>query len=356
MEEKLLEIKNLKTYFFVESGTQTKKKKSYHTNALPENLYKEDKTLRNKIPVKAVDGVSFDIYKGEVLGIVGESGSGKSVTAYSIIRLIPDPPGKIVEGEIIYNGVDLLKLSYDEIRKYRGKEIAMIFQEPLTSLNPVMKIGKQISEVIQQHENLSEEESIERVVEILEQVGIPDAKNRMNDYPHNFSGGMRQRVMIAMALVCNPRLLIADEPTTALDVTIQAQILELMMKIKNTRKESSVLLITHNLGVVAEICDRVIVMYGGKIQECGTVTDIFENPRHPYTEGLLNSLPDPYKETQGSLFTIPGVVPDILELPEGCKFCTRCGKAIKICGETEPELLQTSEKHFVRCHLYLKEP
>jgi len=287
-----------------------------------------------------------------VLGIVGESGSGKSVTAYSINRLVPDPPGKIVGGQVIYKGVDLLKLSYEEMKKYRGYEIAMVFQEPMTSLNPVMRIGSQLTEVILQHEDVSHEEAHKRSVDMLDLVGIPDAEKRMKDYPHHFSGGMRQRVMIAMALACNPSLLIADEPTTALDVTIQAQILDLMLKLKNERKESAILLITHNLGVVAELCQRVIVMYGGKIQEYGTAQDIFEKSLHPYTIGLLESLPDPYKETQGKLKAIPGIIPHILELPVGCKFCTRCTKVMDKCWTIEPDLKEMNPGHFVRCHLF----
>ena len=349
MKKKLLEIKNLKTYFFVEPEDKRKKHK------IEENLkkfYKENKKLKGKVPAKAVDGVSFTLNEGEVLGIVGESGSGKSVTAYSITRIIPDPPGKIVGGEIIYKGVDLLKLSFDEIKKYRGKEIAMIFQEPMTSLNPVMTIQTQICEVLLQHEKISKEDAVIKAVDLLKSIGIPDAEKRIKDYPHSFSGGMRQRVMIAMALACNPSLLIADEPTTALDVTIQAQILELMMKIKNERKESAIILITHNLGVVAQLCNHVIVMYGGKIQENADVKTIFENPKHPYTIGLLNSLPNPYEDNHARLKAIPGLIPGILELPDGCKFCTRCDKKMDICESIEPELKEIFGGHFVRCHLY----
>lgn len=265
MSKKLVEIQNLRTYFFVEA-----------TDKQLAKGFKDENAPKGKVPAKAVDDVSFDIYEGEVLGIVGESGSGKSVTANSILRLIPDPPGKIVGGKILFRGENLLDLSYTEMQQYRGKEISMIFQEPLTSLNPVMKIGDQVIEVIEQHEkNLSKEDAFAKAVQMLEAVGIPDAQKRMKDYPHQFSGGMRQRVMIAMALSCNPSLLIADEPTTALDVTIQAQILELMTKLKEEKKEAAVLLITHNLGVVAELCDRVIVMYGGKIQEIADVHSLF---------------------------------------------------------------------------------
>ncbi|MDQ3193849.1 MAG: ABC transporter ATP-binding protein [Bacteroidota bacterium] len=349
---KLFEIKNLRTYFFVEeTDAQIAADKEMDYDEALTGLYKKDKYLKGKVPAKAVDGVSFNIYEGEVLGIVGESGSGKSVTANSITRLIPDPPGKIVGGEIIYKGVDLLKISYDEMKNYRGKDIAMIFQEPMTSLNPVMKIGDQITEVILQHENFTKTEAHDKAVQILEHVGIPSPEKRMKDYPHQFSGGMRQRVMIAMALSCNPNLLIADEPTTALDVTIQAQILDLMLRLKNERKESAILLITHNLGVVAETCHRVIVMYGGKIQEIADVDPLFENPLHPYTVGLLESLPDPDRP-KAKLHAIPGIIPHILELPKGCKFATRCPKVFDKCWAIEPELLEIEARHFVRCHLY----
>ena len=301
--------------------------------------------------MKAVNGVDFDIQTGEVLGLVGESGSGKSVTALSILRLIPDPPGKIAGGSILYKGRDLLKLSWDEIRQIRGKEISMIFQEPMTSLNPVFTIGRQVMEVILEHEHVSKKEAFDRSVEMLEVVGIPDPASRMNDYPHQYSGGMRQRVMIAMALACNPSLLIADEPTTALDVTIQAQILELMLKIKDQRKDAAILLITHNLAVVAETCHRVMVMYGGKIQEIAPVKELFKNPQHPYTRGLLASLPTVDGDKQRRLRTIPGNVPSILDLPVGCKFVTRCTEKLQKCESIEPELIETSPGHWVRCHL-----
>jgi len=318
----LLEVRNLKTWFHTEAGT-----------------------------AKAVDGVDFDIYPGEVLGLVGESGSGKSVTALSILRLIPDPPGKIVEGSIRFQGQDLLQLSWDEMRAIRGKQISMIFQEPMTSLNPVFTIGMQLTEMVLEHENISHKEAFRRSVEMLELVGIPDPAPRMSDYPHQFSGGMRQRVMIAMALACNPSLLIADEPTTALDVTIQAQILELMLKIKDERKDAAILLITHNLAVVAETCHRVMVMYGGKIQEVASAKELFKNPLHPYTHGLLASLPTVDGEKQRRLRTIPGNVPSILELPAGCKFVTRCEQRLERCAMIEPELIETSPGHWVRCHL-----
>ena len=320
--DKLIQIKNLKTYFYTEAGT-----------------------------AKAVNGVSFDIHKGEVLGIVGESGSGKSVTSLSINRLIPSPPGKIIDGEILYNGVNLLDLSYEDMRDYRGKDIAMIFQEPMTSLNPVLQIDKQMNEVLMKHENLSWDEASKRSVEMLDAVGIPDADRRMKDYPHQFSGGMRQRVMIAMALQCNPALLIADEPTTALDVTIQAQILDLMVQMKHNRKDAAILLITHDLAVVAEICDRVIVMYGGKIQEIAPVEELFDNPQHPYTKGPMSSIPRPDKKKKKRLEAIRGMVPPILNMPIGCKFCTRCDDLLEKCENTEPELLEIKPGHFVRCHL-----
>jgi peptide/nickel transport system ATP-binding protein/oligopeptide transport system ATP-binding protein len=283
--------------------------------------------------------------------LVGESGSGKSVTALSILRLIPDPPGKIVDGSILFKGRDLLKISWDEIRAVRGKEISMIFQEPMTSLNPVFTIGMQVMEAVLVHEKVSKEEAFQRSVQMLELVGIPDPASRMNDFPQQFSGGMRQRVMIAMALACNPSMLIADEPTTALDVTIQSQILELMLQLKDQRKDSAILLITHNLAVVAETCHRVMVMYGGKIQEVAPVKELFKNPLHPYTRGLLASLPTVDGERQQRLTTIPGNVPSILDLPIGCKFETRCSERLERCALIEPELIESSPGHWVRCHL-----
>jgi len=321
-EAPLLQIRNLRTYFQTEAGT-----------------------------AKAVDGVNFDIFPGEVVGLVGESGSGKSVTALSVLRLIPDPPGKIVDGSILFKGRDLLKISWDEIRAVRGKEISMIFQEPMTSLNPVFTIGMQVMEAVLVHEKVSKEEAFQRSVQMLELVGIPDPASRMNDFPQQFSGGMRQRVMIAMALACNPPMLIADEPTTALDVTIQSQILELMLQLKDQRKDSAILLITHNLAVVAETCNRVMVMYGGKIQEVAPVKELFKNPLHPYTRGLLASLPTVDGERQQRLTTIPGNVPSILDLPIGCKFETRCSERLERCALIEPELIESSPGHWVRCHL-----
>ncbi|MFN6113915.1 MAG: ABC transporter ATP-binding protein [Bacteroidota bacterium] len=323
-QEKLVEVKDLKTYFNIE-GTWA----------------------------KAVDGVTFDIYSGEVLGIVGESGSGKSVTALSLMKLIPDPPGRIMGGEILFKGRDIVSLSYEDMYAIRGQEIAMIFQEPMTSLNPVFPIGMQIAEVVQAHTKCTEQEARERAIEMLRAVGIPDPEKRVDDYPHQFSGGMRQRVMIAIALACNPSVLIADEPTTALDVTIQAQILDLMMELKQRRSEAALVLITHDLAVVAEMCQRVIVMYGGKIQEVASVEELFASPLHPYTQGLMASIPRPSKERKGRdrLKAIPGNVPSIMNLPSGCKFCTRCELKIDKCETEEPPLREVAPNHVVRCHL-----
>ncbi len=322
MQDKvLLKVSNLKTYFNTEGGL-----------------------------ARALDGVDFTVNQGEVLGVVGESGSGKSVTSLSILRLIPNPPGYIAGGEIQFKGQDLLKLSYSEMRKIRGNSISMIFQEPMTSLNPVFTIGTQIMEPLLLHQGLDKTEAADRAVRMLELVGIPSPRQRLHDYPHQFSGGMRQRVMIAMALACNPELLIADEPTTALDVTIQAQILELMLKLKSERKEAAIILITHDLAVVAETCQRIVVMYCGRVQEIATTKDIFYNPKHPYTQGLLESIPNP-RERKPRLKAIPGIVPNLLDLPKGCKFCTRCEKKIEICDKVEPELREVSPGHFVRCHL-----
>ncbi|MEQ1760183.1 MAG: ABC transporter ATP-binding protein [Vicinamibacterales bacterium] len=319
----LLSIRGLRTHFYTEGGI-----------------------------AKAVDGIDLDIQSGEVVGLVGESGSGKSVTALSILRLIPDPPGKIVEGQILFGGRDLLKLSWEDIRKIRGRDISMVFQEPMTSLNPVFTIGMQVTEAILLHEQCSREEANRRAVDILTEVGIPDAAARLKQYPHHLSGGQRQRVMIAMALALNPALLIADEPTTALDVTIQAQILDLMLEMKAKREGASILLITHNLAVVAETCDRVAVMYGGKIQEVSPVEELFSTPYHPYTKGLLSSIPGSEGARARRLTVIPGSVPDILNLPKGCKFVTRCAYAFAPCQDIEPPLIEQSPGHTVRCHLY----
>ncbi|GIR89216.1 MAG: ABC transporter ATP-binding protein [Candidatus Neomarinimicrobiota bacterium] len=318
--DKLFEIKNLKTFFHTEAGT-----------------------------VKAVNDVSFDIYKGEVLGIVGESGSGKSVTSLSINRLIPNPPGEIVSGKIIYDGKNLLDLSYEEMRGYRGRHISMIFQEPMTSLNPVLRVGVQMNEVLVEHDGISEEEATKKSIKMLDAVGIPEPERRINDYPHQFSGGMRQRIMIAMALQCNPSLLIADEPTTALDVTIQAQILDLMMELKDSRNDAAILLITHDLAVIAETCDRVIVMYGGVIQEIATIEELFKNPIHPYTKALMESIPKIDKKSK-RLKALKGMVPSILELGDGCKLCSRFEPEECACGGTkvEPELTEVEKGHFAR--------
>lgn len=301
---------------------------------------------------RAVDGVDFDVYAGEVLGLVGESGCGKSVTSLSLLKLIPDPPGTIEKGTARFKGRDLLGMSYEEMRSIRGREIAMIFQEPMTALNPVFTIGFQMREAIQHHTGASKEEATARSVEMLEKVGISDAKARLSSYPHQFSGGMRQRVMIAMALSLEPALLIADEPTTALDVTIQAQILDLMLEMKEQQEGASILLITHDLAVVAETCDRVVVMYGGKIQEVAPVRPLFKDPKHPYTQGLLRSLPRPeLDQEQDELDTIPGMVPNIFDWPKGCRFCTRCPLVEDRCRTEEPQLREVGDGHQVRCHL-----
>ena len=320
--KKLIEIENLKTYFYTEAGT-----------------------------AKAVDGVSFDIFQGEVLGIVGESGSGKSVTSLSINRLIPNPPGDIVDGKINFKGINLLELSYDEMKDYRGKEIAMIFQEPMTSLNPVFKINMQMNEVLIEHEGLTWDEANQRSIDMLNSVGIPNPEKRMFDYPHQFSGGMRQRAMIAMALLCNPALLIADEPTTALDVTIQAQILDLMMSLKEKRDDAAILLITHDLAVIAETCDRVIVMYGGKIQEIAEINELFANPVNPYTLALMESIPK-LEMKERRLKSLKGMVPSILEMGDGCKLCSRFDPEDCACKGTkeEPDLIKVSENHWARVH------
>ena len=299
--------------------------------------------------VNAVKNVCLDIPRGETIGIVGESGSGKSVTSMSINRLIPNPPGEIVGGEIFYNGVDLLKLSYEEMCEIRGKEISMIFQEPMTSLNPVLRIQSQMNEIIIKHDGLSSESATIKSIEMLEKVGIPEPERRIFDYPHQFSGGMRQRIMIAMALQCNPALLIADEPTTALDVTIQAQILDLMMDLKDSREDSAILLITHDLAVIAETCDRVIVMYGGVIQEIANIFDLFKNPFNPYTKALMESIPKMDNDSI-RLKALKGMVPSILDLGDECKLCSRFDPNECACGGTkvEPALIEVSKGHFAR--------
>ncbi|MFN2453828.1 MAG: ABC transporter ATP-binding protein [Pyrinomonadaceae bacterium] len=315
----ILEVRDLRTHFETEDGT-----------------------------VKAVDGIGFELKRGETLGIVGESGSGKSVTNLSVIRLIPEPPGRIVSGEIIFDGQDMLALPTDEVRKIRGKRIAMIFQDPMTSLNPFMRISKQLMELTQLHLGFTKDQSYEHAIKMLETVGIPDARSRVDSYPHEFSGGMRQRVMIAMALSCEPELLIADEPTTALDVTIQAQILELIKKLKQ-ETGTSVILITHDLGVVAGMTDHIIVMYAGKVFEQAPTTELFACPGNPYTKGLLRSVPDPTSE-QGSLYQIPGLPPDVAHLPPGCPFAPRCERAEEICRKEFPPFVALTPDHHSLCH------
>jgi oligopeptide/dipeptide ABC transporter ATP-binding protein len=306
---------------------------------------------------KAVDGISLSVRRGETLGIVGESGCGKSVTALSILKLIPDPPGKIVGGEILFEGRDILKLSDAELRKLRGNEISMVFQEPMTSLNPVFTIGSQISEVLTLHQRLSKRDAIQKSIEMLKTVGIPEPERRINEYPHQLSGGMRQRVMIAIALACRPKILIADEPTTALDVTIQAQILELLL---NLKKEfgSAVILITHDLGVIAETAERVVIVYAGRVVEEAETAELFHAPKHPYTQELLKSIPDiksSGKKENRYLHEIKGIVPSIFHLPAGCKFHPRCPYVMDICREKEPDLFQNGENHTARCWLLKKE-
>ncbi len=316
----ILSVNNLKTYFQTEDGV-----------------------------VKAVDGITFELKKGETLGIVGESGSGKSVTNLSVMRLIPEPPGKIVEGDIIFNGIDVRKLSIDDVRKIRGKRMAMIFQDPMTSLNPFLKISTQLMEVTQLHLGHDKRQAREHAVKMLKTVGIPDAETRVDNYPHEFSGGMRQRVMIAMALSCDPELLIADEPTTALDVTIQAQILELIKDLK-ARMGTSVILITHDLGVVAGMTDKIIVMYAGKVFEQAPTKELFSTPANPYTKGLLKSVPDPAHEEGTELYQIPGLPPDVARLPPGCPFQERCERAEEICFKEFPPFVRINENHFSLCH------
>lgn len=298
--------------------------------------------------VQAVRGVSFDLHKGETLAIVGESGCGKSVTSQSIMRLIPTPPGRITSGSILFKGQDLTKLS-EKMRDIRGADISMIFQDPMTALNPTLRVGEQIAENIMQHENISKEKAKEKAFEMLELVGIPNPKERLKQYPHEFSGGMRQRIVIAMALVCNPEVLIADEPTTALDVTIQAQILELFKDIQQ-KTDVSIVLITHDLGVVAQVADRVAVMYAGKIVEIGTRRDIFYTPQHPYTKGLLRSVPrlDLY---ESELVPIAGSPPDLFAPPSGCSFAPRCPYVMEVCDRMYPASTKLKESHQVHCWL-----
>lgn len=299
--------------------------------------------------VQAVRGVSFELFQGETLAIVGESGSGKSVTAQSIMKLIAEPPGEYKKGSILLEGVDILQKSEKEMQRIRGQEIGMVFQDPMTSLNPTMKVGRQITEGLIKHQNMSRQEAHERGIELLKLVGIPNPERRINQYPHEFSGGMRQRVMIAIALSCNPKILIADEPTTALDVTIQAQILDLLKDIQK-KMNTAIILITHDLGVVANTADRVAVMYGGKIVETGTVDEIFYNPKHPYTWGLLSSMPKLH-DIKEELESIPGSPPDLKDPPKGCPFVTRCPYAMKVCDQHMPNYEQVSDKQRTACWL-----
>ncbi len=321
----LLDVENLQTYFYTFDGV-----------------------------ARAVDDVSFHLSKGEVLGIVGESGCGKSVTAQTVMRLIPVPPGKIVQGQILFDGVDIVDLSMEQMRTIRGKRISMIFQEPMTSLNPVYTIGDQISEMFTLHENLSKKESWDRAIDMLQRVQIPAPEKRVHEYPHQLSGGMRQRAMIAMALSCNPEILIADEPTTALDVTIQAQILDLMVQLKEDY-ETAIIMITHDLGVIAELAERVVVMYAGKIVEESATEAIFEDPKHPYTRGLLKSIPKLGQRAQHGrqrLQEIKGIVPSLYDLRVGCSFAPRCPEVMDQCRENMPDLIDTGSGHAVRCWLY----
>lgn len=316
---KLLEVKDLKTYFYTDEGV-----------------------------VKSVDGVSFSVDKGETLGVVGESGCGKSITSMSIMQLI-GKPGKIVNGEIDFKGENLLNKDKEEMRKIRGKEIAMIFQEPMTSLNPVYTVGQQIMEAVLIHEDMTKEQARERAIQMLDLVKIPDAEKRLNSYPHEFSGGMRQRVMIAMALSCNPEFLICDEPTTALDVTIQAQILNLINELKE-KTGTAVMMITHDLGVISEVADNVMVMYAGQVVEYTDVDTVFEKPLHPYTQGLINCIPKLGGQEE-KLSTIKGMVPSFNDMPEGCLFCPRCEYAKDICRKERPEIVDL-DGHQVRCFKY----
>jgi oligopeptide transport system ATP-binding protein len=315
----LLEIRNLTTRFYTQDGV-----------------------------VHAVNGISYAVDEGELIGVVGESGCGKSVSMLSVMRLVPDPPGKIEDGEVTFYGRNLLKLSSDEMRRVRGSEMAMIFQDPMTFLNPVLTIGFQIMEALELHQGMDEQQARERTAELLDMVGIPNASERLDDYPHQFSGGMRQRAMIAMALSCNPLLLIADEPTTALDVTIQAQIVDLVKRLQE-ELGMAVIWITHDLGVVARLAQRVIVMYAGFIIEDAPVVDLYGSPRHPYTIGLLGSLPRLDEAPGTRLFSIPGQPPDLIALPQGCPFVPRCGFAVERCLEENPQLEVVGPEHTVAC-------
>ena len=309
------------------------------------NLRTEFVTRKGIVP--AVDGVSFDVWKGRVTGLVGESGCGKSVTSLSILGLVPSPPGRVAGGEILFEGRDLARMSYGAMCAVRGKDISMIFQEPMTSLNPVMTVGRQVGEALRIHQRLSSEEVRRRTLEMFDLVGIPEPENRYSAFPHQLSGGLRQRVMIAMALICAPKLLVADEPTTALDVTIQAQVLELMKELKR-KLNTSMIMITHDLGIVAETCDKVAIMYAGRVVEYAEKRRLFLNPVHPYTQGLFNSLPE-LDEEQEELKTIPGLMPDPTDLPSGCPFHPRCGDAVSQCAVEAPAMVEVEPGHFVAC-------
>lgn len=304
--------------------------------------------------LRAIDEVSFSVGEGETFGVVGESGSGKSVTALTLMKLLPFPLARITKGEVLFKGKDILKMSDEEVRSLRGNRIAMIFQDPMTSLNPVLTIGFQLTEAIKTHNRVSSKEAEERAVELLSQVGIPNPRSRLSDYPHQFSGGMRQRVMIAMALSCNPDFLIADEPTTALDVTVEAQILDLLMKLKEEYR-STVMLITHNLGIVAKTASSILVMYAGRTYEYGSVDEVFYHPLHPYTKGLLASLTRIDEKKEGKLKPIPGTPPSMVNLPSGCRFHPRCDFAQKICREVEPLFEEITPGRFSRCHFSKEE-
>lgn len=322
MKDTILDIKDLNVHFFTEDGI-----------------------------VEAVNGLNINIKKGETLGLVGETGAGKTTTALSVLDLVPMPPGEIMSGEITLDGIDIINASEKEMEKIRGKIVSMIFQDPMTALNPVIKVIDQISEAIIIHQNLDKEKAEEKAIEMLELVGIP--RDRRNEYPHQFSGGMKQRVIIAIALSCSPKLLIADEPTTALDVTIQAQVLKLMKELKD-KFEMSMIMITHDLGVVVEVCDYVAIMYAGRIVEQGTLEDIFRRTKHPYTEGLFNSIPN-IDNRKAKLKPIKGLMSDPYDLPKGCNFCDRCDYVMRICDEITPEKIFFSDEHFVECHLYSKD-
>ena len=322
MKDIILDIKDLNIHFFTEDGI-----------------------------VEAVNGLNINIKKGETLGLVGETGAGKTTTALSVLDLVPMPPGRVMSGEITLDGIDIINASEKEMEKIRGKIVSMIFQDPMTALNPVIKVIDQISEAIIIHQDLNKEKAEEKAIEMLELVGIP--RDRRNEYPHQFSGGMKQRVIIAIALSCSPKLLIADEPTTALDVTIQAQVLKLMKELKD-KFEMSMIMITHDLGVVVEVCDYVAIMYAGRIVEQGSLEDIFRRTKHPYTEGLFNSIPN-IDNRKAKLKPIKGLMSDPYDLPKGCNFCDRCDYVMRICEEVAPEKIFFSDEHFVECHLYSKD-